>query len=58
MSCSQYSGRIKMIRGVAPDVRYVGICDDCGVSTEPTSMASANLALNSHFTGKLRKVEQ
>jgi hypothetical protein len=49
MSCSKNSGRIKLIRGVAPDVRYVGICDDCGISTEPTSMATAHLALNSHF---------
>ena len=49
MSCSKNSGRIKMIRFVTADVRYVGICDDCGIRTEPTSMASAHLALNNHF---------
>ena len=37
-----------MIRGADPDVRYVGICDDCGIRTAPTSMATAHLALNTH----------
>ena len=49
MKCSKDSGRIALIRGVSPDVRYVGKCDDCGIATEPTSMASANLALNAHY---------
>jgi hypothetical protein len=47
--CSKDAGRIALIRGVAPDVRYVGKCDDCGIATEPTSMASAHLALNAHY---------
>jgi len=46
--CSWNSGRIKMIRGVAADVRYVGICDDCGIRTAPTSIALARLALDNH----------
>ena len=57
MSCSKNSGRIKMIRGVDPDVRYVGICDDCGIRTAPTSMATAHLALNSHFQFKRHKCD-
>lgn len=52
MKCSKDSGRIALIRGVAPDVRYVGKCDDCGVfATEPTSLRSAHLALNAHHRG-------
>lgn len=49
MKCSKDSGRIALIRGVTPDVRYVGRCADCGLTTEPTSMASAHLALNAHY---------
>ena len=51
MKCSKDSGRIALIRGAAPDVRYVGKCADCGIATEPTSMASAHLALNAHYRG-------
>jgi hypothetical protein len=47
--CRKDYGRIAMIRGVSPDVRYVGKCDDCGIATEPTSIASAHLALNAHY---------
>jgi len=50
MKCSQWSGRIKLIRGVTPDVRYVGRCDDCGLTTEPTSITSARVALNAHYS--------
>ena len=46
-----------MIRFVSADVRYVGICDDCGDRTEPTSMASAHLALNSHFQSQRHKCD-
>ena len=46
-----------MIRGTTPDVRYVGVCDDCGIRTAPTSMASAHLALNSHFQFKRHKCD-
>jgi hypothetical protein len=49
MKCRRDSGRIAFIRGVSPDVRYVGKCDDCGIATEPTSLASADLALNAHY---------
>lgn len=47
--CSKDAGRIALLRGATPDVRYVGRCDDCGLATEPTSMASAHLALNAHY---------
>lgn len=50
MPCSKDSAKIALIRGVSPDVRYVGKCSDCGVATEPTSIASAHLALNAHYS--------
>lgn len=53
MRCRRDYGRIALIRGVEPDVRYVGRCGDCGVATEPTSMASAHLALNAHYRRSL-----
>lgn len=49
IKCRRDSGRIALIRGVSRDVRYVGKCDDCGIATEPTNIASANLALNAHY---------
>jgi hypothetical protein len=52
MKCSKDSGRIALIRGAAPDVRFIGKCDDCGTWTEPTSIASANLALNAHYRSR------
>lgn len=52
MKCRRDSGRISLIRGVTPDVRYVGRCDDCGLATEPTGIASARLALNAHYRSR------
>ena len=52
MKCGKDSGRIALIRGVAPDVRYVGHCDDCGIATEPTSLVSVNIALNAHYRSR------
>ena len=52
MKCSRDSGRIALIRGVSPDVRYVGHCDDCGIATDPTSLVSANLALDAHYQSR------
>ena len=52
MRCSKDAGRIALIRGAAPDVRFVGKCDDCDTATEPTSLASANLALNTHYRSR------
>lgn len=51
MKCSKDSGRIALLRGVAPDVRYVGKCDDCGMATEPTSLSSAFDVLSAHHRG-------
>lgn len=47
--CRSYNGRITLIRGVHPDVRYVGKCDDCGIATDPTSITSAQRALDAHY---------
>jgi hypothetical protein len=52
MRCSKDSGRIALIRGVSPDVRYVGKCADCGIATEPTSLSLAHLALNAHYQSR------
>ena len=52
MKCSKDSGKIALIRGVRPGVRYVGKCDDCGIATEPTSIVSAQLALNAHYRSR------
>lgn len=49
MRCRNESGRIALIRGVSPDVRYVAKCDDCGVATDPTNIVSARLALGMHY---------
>ncbi len=48
MRCSKDAGRIQMIRGALPDVRYVGKCDDCVFVTEPTSIRAARRALGAH----------
>ncbi len=48
-ACRSYNGRITLIRGVNPDVRYIGKCDDCGIATDPTSLKLATDALNAHY---------
>jgi hypothetical protein len=48
-ACRREVGRITLIRGVTPDVRYIGKCDDCGIATEPTSLTSAQRGLNAHY---------
>ena len=57
MRCRKDSGRIALLRGAAPDVRYVGRCDDCGLATEPTSIASARLALNAHYRSVVVRID-
>jgi hypothetical protein len=50
-ACRREMGGIALIRGVSPDMRYVGKCGDCGMATEPTSITSAQRALNAHYKG-------
>jgi hypothetical protein len=48
-ACRKDNGQIALIRGVKPDVRYIGKCSDCGFATEPTSITSAQRGLNTHY---------
>lgn len=52
MACRQASGGVEMMRGAVPGERYVGKCRDCGWRSEPTSITSACVLLDTHFGKK------